>query len=206
MTSNSVSSKAKRLAAWLLFLAISPLFMATACEEETFIPRPRGYFRLEFPDKSYEPYQSECPFSFEKPTYSVMMKAKGYSEDNCQLNLEMPHYKATVHISYRPINNDLNEYLESCRSMAYEHRVRASGIDEIPQLFPERNVYGLAYNIRGEVASNYQFYVTDSTNHFLRGSLYFYAIPNEDSLAPSLDFIKKDLEHLMETVEWNSPN
>ena len=64
-------------------------------------------------------------------------------------------------------------------------------------------MYGLIFDIKGDAASEYQFHLTDSTSHFLRGSLYFNTAPNQDSIQPVLDFIKQDIAHLLETFEWN---
>ncbi len=184
----------------LFLLIVIPLAMA--CEEEVPVPRPKGYYRMEFPEKRYELEIAPCPFSFERPFYSVMVPAPSYSDSNCALNLEIPKLRATLHLTYLKIDNNLDNYLESCRRLAYEHRVVSDGIGETLQLYPDHNVYGLIYNIDGEVASNMQFYATDSTNHFLRGSLYFNAAPNADSLAPSLEYIVDDIYHLIESLEW----
>jgi gliding motility-associated lipoprotein GldD len=186
----------------LVLSIIIPL--ALACEEETFIPRPTGYFRMDFPEKKYERSEPIYPFTFEVPFYGLLLKAPTYSDSMCAINLEIPKLKATLHLTYLEIDNNVNTYFESCRRLAFEHRVASIGISEKPALHPENNVYGLVYDIQGEVASNMQFYATDSTNHFLRGALYFNAVPNIDSLQPSLDYLKDDIFHLLETLEWTA--
>ena len=118
-------------------------------------------------------------------------------------NIEFPDFKGKIHISYKKIDNNLTAYLEDSRTMAMKHIPKASSIENKQYEDPVKNVYGLTYDISGtEAASPFQFYLTDSTNHFVRGALYFNTIPNNDSLAPVIDFIKQDIQHLIETFEW----
>ena len=80
---------------------------------------------------------------------------------------------------------------------------KASGIKQIAIRDPKRNMYGLVYEINGMgAASPYQFYLTDSIHHFMRGSLYFDVVPNNDSLAPVISYVKTDIQHLFETINW----
>jgi gliding motility-associated lipoprotein GldD len=65
-------------------------------------------------------------------------------------------------------------------------------------------VYGLIYDIEGNTASSLQFYVTDSTKHFIRGALYFNVRPNIDSVKIVLEFLKKDVLHLIQTLQWKN--
>lgn len=190
---------------YFLIMAIVPALVLISCEEELPIPKPKGYLRLDFPAKAYENYQSQCNFSFEKPENAIMRKARGFSEDNCALNLEFPLHRATLHLTYLPLDSSqLNVYLDQCRQMAFEHRVKANSIDEIPRHYKANQVHGLLYSINGNVASNLQFYVTDSSDHFLRGALYFNTAPNSDSLAPSLEYLRSDIEHMLETLQWST--
>ena len=105
-------------------------------------------------------------------------------------------------MSYKPVNNNINDYLEDSRTLAFKHTVKAFDIEQNTISFPERNVYGLVYEIEGNTASSYQFHLTDSNNHFIRGSLYFNNVPNQDSIQPVLTFIKKDIEQIFNTLEW----
>jgi gliding motility-associated lipoprotein GldD len=105
-------------------------------------------------------------------------------------------------MSFKELDNNVVQYQEESRKMAFKHSVKASGIGERPIENKSEKVYGILYEIGGNAASSIQFHVTDSTRYFLRGSLYFYAEPNADSLAPSLNFIQKDITHLIETFKW----
>jgi gliding motility-associated lipoprotein GldD len=173
-------------------------------EDEVFSPKPRGYFRINFPEKSYRIYDSICPYRFEIPVYARMNQDKHNGANPCWLNLEFPKYKATVYLSYNSVNNDIGKFLEDAHDIANRHQVKATGLDEITVLRDSAKVYGLVFDIAGNTASSVQFYLTDSTKHFLRGSLYFYSAPNIDSLRIVVDFIKKDILHLINTTSWKT--
>jgi gliding motility-associated lipoprotein GldD len=184
---------------FLLFCFIPVL---SSCTEEASIPRPRGYFRIDLPEKSYQAYQTDCPFSFEIPDYAIMSPGSAGDSEPCWLNLQFPKQRATLHLSYKDIETDAAQLMEDSRTMAYKHAVKANGIEEKVFENPEDNVFGIMYKINGNAASSVQFYTTDNTAHFLRGSLYFYSSPNADSLQPVMDFIREDIEHLVSTLKW----
>ncbi len=171
-------------------------------EEGTIAPKPRAYFRLVFPEKKYVAYDSTCPFSFDVPVYAKMVKDKSYRAEPCWLNLEFPQLNGTLHLTYHEVHNDINQYLEETNELASKHQIKASGIEEKLVSRDSSKVYGLIYEIGGNAASSIQFFLTDSTKHFIRGALYFNVAPNTDSIAPALDFVRKDIYHLIETFEW----
>ncbi|MEX1189776.1 MAG: gliding motility lipoprotein GldD [Bacteroidia bacterium] len=173
-----------------------------SCTEDASIPRPRGYFRIDLPEKQYQMYSSDCPFVFEIPSYSVMSPGSAGDAQPCWLNLQFPKQKATLHLSYKEVQNNGNQMMEDSRNMAYKHAVKANGIEEKVFENLDENVYGIMYKISGNAASSVQFYVTDNDRHFLRGSLYFYSSPNADSLQPVTSFIREDIEHLVSTLRW----
>ena len=186
---------------WLTILLAGSLFLSSC--EQTFTPRPRGYFRIELPVKSYKLYDpAGCPFTFEIPTYSVMIPDSSPDAEPCWMNLEFPGFKGTVYLSYKSVNHNIEKFMEDSRTLAMKHIPRASGIEEIPLSFPDRKVYGTYYSVKGSAASPVQFFLTDSVKHFLRGSLYFYAAPQPDSIAPVLEFVTHDIDHLVETIRW----
>lgn len=187
----------------LLLLLLCSSFLFSSCESE-FTPKPKGYFRIDFPKKDYVTYNTACPFSFELPTYCNALPYAGAQQEKCWMNLDFPKYRAKIHLSYFDIKDDLTKHLEDSRSLAYKHTVKADGIEETPFLNPVKKVYGLVYSISGNAASSLQFYITDSTTHFVRGALYFTASPNCDSTAPVLKFIKADVTRMIETFEWKN--
>lgn len=188
-----------RLSLALLFIAF-PAF--TGCSEEH-MPKPRGFMRIDLPEKSYEAVETDCPFNFEMPIYAVFEPDLRADAQPCWFDLHIPQFKARVHFSYKPVNGNIAEYLEDARAMTNKHIAKASGIDEQVILNPEQRVYGMYWRVGGTgAASAVQFYVTDSTTHFLRGALYFNAVPNNDSLAPVIGFLDEDLRHMVETFSW----
>ncbi len=184
-----------------LFL-ISAFLFSSCGEEEVTMPRPRGYYRIDLPSKEYQPFLSNCPYTFEYPKYAQMQVDTTRKGERCWANLVIPKLHATVHISYKDVKNDANRYLEDSRNLAYKHAAKASQIEEYLIRYPEKKVYGIIYEIGGNAASSIQFHLTDSSSHFLRGSLYFYAEPNADSLAPVTKFVREDIEHLIQTLSW----
>ena len=120
------------------------------------------------------------------------------------MNLSYPQYNAKLHLSYKEINNDtaLNHYLEDCHHLAYTHTIKAESINE--KYFKNREIFGLIYYIEGNTASSTQFFITDSTRHFLRGALYFNQHPDKDSLAPVIDYLREDIVTLMETLRFKN--
>jgi len=195
---SSSSSDDNIVYSWLIIL----MLFFSGCNED-YTPRPRGYFRLEFPEKKYElAVPGSCPFVFEKPVYSTLSPDSSRDTEPCWYNLEFPKLNATVYLSYKKVDGNIEALIEDHRKITMKHISMASGIDEEALSDPRRKVYGVMQYVKGNAASPLQFYVTDSVHHFLRGSLYFYAIPNPDSIAPAEKFVKEDVNHLLETVEW----
>ena len=146
----------------------------------------------------------DCPFSFEVPDYANIEQDPRNIDNKCWFNINFTSLNASIYLSYKTVNNDLNIFLEDSRTLAFKHTAKAIDIQQKIINNPDRNMFGLIYDIKGDAASDYQFHLTDSTHHFLRGSLYFNNAPNQDSIQPVLDFIKKDIEHLFETFEWKN--
>ena len=200
---NAQCSKLKALGSKLLVLSSLLIILFSSCDSKQYQPKPKGYFRIDFPAKEYQKLDSMKYYSFEYPTYSTITPDYHSLHEKEWVNIEYPSYKGTVHISYKTVDDNLEAYLEDSHYMMTKHLSRAMGIRDSVIINPERNVYGLVYFLEGEgVASPMQFYLTDSVNHFLRGSLYFNVKTNNDSLAPVTDFIIDDVRHLIETIEW----
>lgn len=191
-----------RFSTFLLFISQSLLFTSCDSDEDTLLPKPRGYFRIDLPEKKYQSYNSDCPFAFEAPAYAFIHPDDAKNAEPCWLNIDFPRFKGRIHISYKQIENNLSTYLEDAHSLAAKHQLKASAISEMVVKHDSIKVYGLIYDIEGNAASSLQFYLTDSTRNFLRGALYFIAPPNSDSLAPVVEFIRKDVFRLIDTFHW----
>lgn len=173
-------------------------------DDEVYAPKPKGFFRIDFPEKKYRLYDSLCPYSFEIPTYSFINNDKHKGADPCWINVNFPKFNAQIHLSYKTVSNNLDTFLTDSRDFAIKHQIKATGMDETVIIRDSAKVYGLIYDISGNTASNVQFYVTDSTHHFMRGALYFNSIPNIDSLKIVVDFLRKDMLHMIQTFRWKN--
>ncbi len=170
--------------------------------EQSYTPKPHAYYRIDFPEKEYQLFDVADKFSFESPVYGKITNLKD-GQDGCWLNIQFPKYKGTIHLTYLPIDNNFDIMLEDNWNFIFKKIAqKADGVDPHAYSNPERNVYGIAYDIRGNAASPVQFFVTDSVKNFLRGSLYFATKPNQDSLAPVIAFFREDIALLMESLEW----
>ncbi|MFI5164291.1 MAG: gliding motility lipoprotein GldD, partial [Bacteroidia bacterium] len=188
------------------FLLFTFYFLLSSCGSDNdglVTPKPFAYFRIDLPEKKYSVFKDSCPFEFEYPSnYALVLPDKERNAEPCWKNVVYPRFGAELNLSYKAIQNNLNSYLDDSWSLATRHEVKASGMPETPIRRDSAKVYGLMFEIEGNAASSLQFYVTDSVNHFLRGALYFYAHPNYDSLAPVIDFLKKDVERMISTLKW----
>ncbi len=173
----------------------------TGCRHTT-VPRPAGYMRIDLPQKEYRTLDQNYPYSFEYPVYGVINTKPSADSKPYWVNIEFPAYKAKIYISYNDVKNNLPQLTEDAHTLAYKHSVKADAIEEKVWSNDSSHVYGILYDVKGNAASSVQFYVTDSTSHFLRGSLYFMAEPNQDSLKPVIEFFRKDILHLIETLSW----
>ncbi len=165
-------------------------------------PRPEGYFRIDFPERDYTIYENDCPFTFEYPSFAKVVPDESSNAEPCWLNIDFPGYRGRLHLSYKEVDGNVNVFIEDARKLAFKHTVKADAIDESMFFDHGERVFGTLYEIKGEVASSVQFFLTDSTDHFLRGALYFYVQPNKDSLAPVIDYFTEDIVNLMETLRW----
>jgi len=142
------------------------------------------------------------PYNFQIPVYAIAGRDSLNLKQLDWVTIEVPANRAQIHLSYKAINKNLGEYIEESRSLAYKHSQKASSIEEQIFINPSKKVFGTIYNIKGNAASPMQFYLTDSVNHFLRGSLYIKEIPNIDSLQPVIEFLNQDVLRLIESTEW----
>jgi gliding motility-associated lipoprotein GldD len=183
-------------------LMLASFVILVSCEA-VFTPKPRGYFRIDLPDKAYKTYDSLVNYRFEHPAYARVVTDIFTADEPDWLNIEFPQFNGILHLSYKQIEGNLALYVEDSRSMLLQHMAKASGISDSLIFDDQRRMYGLLHHISGKgTASPLQFYVSDSSNHFIRGALYFNIRPNNDSMAPVIEFLKQDVHHLISTLEW----
>ena len=205
MSVRSATRRPARAAAVALALAA----LAACGAETSALPKPRAYPRVEYPTGEPAAFALEvCPFAFERPGYTAVERDTTYFDDApahpCWFDLVTPALDGRVHFSYYPIASaaQFDELRDDAFDLAGKHTVVANYIDEQPIDRPEAGVSGFAFDIEGDVASPFQFYVTDSTRHFLRGALYVNAAARADSLAPVYAFLRKDVLGVVGSLEW----
>lgn len=167
----------------------------------SYVPRPYGYYRIGLPERSYHVFDTAAyPFRFEMSDAAQVQSRPG--NGGIWFDVVYPALNARINCTYKPVSGDLRGLSDDAQEFVYKHASMANSIPEQGFENPEQGVYGVFYSIRGNTASPYQFYLTDSTSHFLRGAVYFNCVPNQDSLAPVFTFMESDLRHLVETLEW----
>ena len=176
-----------------------------ACGEGSYTPKPKGYMRVDLPAKAYTAYDTAAlPFTFERAA-AASAELKRNEARLKWVDLKYPDLNGVIFLSYIPLRkpSDLAGEVDTSYQLLSKHFGFSSGVDERVFVNPESKVYATTYRLEGQnVASTYQFWATDSVRHFLRGSLYIDCVPNNDSLAPVLEYLQADIDHLLETLHW----
>lgn len=184
-----------------IFRLISLSLLLVSCSNYT--PKPYAYFRIDLPKPTYTLFDSSFPpINFEYSTLANVQAREAANEQEQYIDIIYKGFNGRIYCSYKNIKGDFRQLSEDSRNLVYKHTVRADAIIEKPYANAEANVYGILYQITGNAATPIQFILTDSTKHFLRGALYFNAVPNADSIAPVSAFIEKDLMQLVESLRW----
>ncbi len=178
----------------VLFTLFSIVLLS--CGDEK-MPKPKGQLSLEYPPAKYQKFSNSCGFDFDKNELATVK-----ATSNCGLEIHYPKMKATVYLTYKTVQNNLEKLLVDAQKLTYEHVIKANDIAEQPYINANDKVYGMFYQVGGNAATNAQFYVTDSTRNFVTASMYFYSKPNFDSILPAADYIKNDMKKMIETIRW----
>lgn len=169
------------------------------------LPKPKAMLRLEYKAPKYSKVDVRLPFTFEKNELAekiTSIKLDGVNNLS-GVNINYPIMRGTIYLTYKKVTTtNLDSLLRDAQSLTQKHTLKADEIESVLFENTEHNVFGMFYAVGGNAASQSQFYVTDSIKHFLTGSLYFYAKPNYDSILPAAAYLKNDIKHIMETVEW----
>lgn len=176
------------------------IIVLLACSnEENFIPKPPTYLRIDLPKASYKPFADRCPYTFDIPDFYIV---KEVESNNCHKDIDLGPLNGVIHFSYIEMTEPLAKYVNFANDKVDEHKIKATAINDEKILYPKKKVFGTFFELEGDVASPFQFYLTDSTTRFVSGVVYFNSKPNYDSLKPTLEYVKKDLRNLIETFEW----
>ena len=180
----------------ITLLVFLMLITISSCNEESVLPKPNAMLRLEYEKPSAQRVETNY-FKFESNKEAVVKQKNSKS-----VTIEYPEMNASIFMSYRKVNNDIKNLVSDAQKLSYEHAAKADGIR--PRAYENQlnKVYGAFFEVRGDAASQAQFYVTDSLNHFVTGSLYFDTKPNYDSIYPAAIYLQQDMGRIMESLRW----
>jgi gliding motility-associated lipoprotein GldD len=182
------------------------IFILFSCNSP-YIPKPSGYFKIDFPSKQYKIFnEPDFPYTFEYPVYATVARDTSFFGDPPEnpwwINIEFPQFDAKVYVSYKIIGQyKLEKLINDAFNLTNKQSAKASYINDSLINTPN-DIHGIFFKVSGDVATANQFFLTDSTKNFLRGALYFDTSPNQDSLKPVNDFLVQDLRHLINTFQW----
>ena len=183
------------------------LVLFISCNSE-YTVKKKGYYKIDFPDHEYQKFdQPGYPFTFEYPVYAAVIRDTTFFEDSTEnpywLNIDFPGFAGRIYISYKEIGkkNSFDKLVSDAFNMTFKHTARATGIRD-SLMRTDAGLTGVFFSVGGNTATAKQFFITDSTRHFLRGALYFDATPNEDSLMIVNRFLQEDMKHLINTLRW----
>jgi len=177
-------------------LCVLGALLMVGCGDENALPKPSAELRLEYERPQFRQLETD-QFEFQLNKMARLKEKNAHS-----LTLDYPTMKGTIFLNYRKVNGNLKKLLSDAQRFSYEHAAKADGIQEMPFVNPDDKVYGMLYSVTGNAASQAQFYATDSTEHFVSGSLYFYVKPNFDSIFPAAVYMQNDIRKIMETLRW----
>jgi gliding motility-associated lipoprotein GldD len=208
----------------LVFYFLSGFFIISC--NSNYTSKKEGYFKIDFPKKAYTTFdQPGYPYTFEYPVYATIDHDssffKGDSQNPYSINIVFPSFNGTIYISYKNIGgtsvykvknpdgsyrdsigkNSFQKMVNDSYNLTYKNDIKAYSIEDSIMHTPN-GLTGIFFKLSGNVATAKQFFLSDTTQHFLRGALYFDAAPNEDSLRPVNAFLQQDMKHLINTLKW----
>lgn len=187
-----------------VFLIAFLILLSFSCGRD-FVPKPQGYNRLILPEHSYRILPDTFPFNFEYSSHAKLLKDSSWLAERYWIDLYYPEIGASITLSYKKVYNSidtLNGLLTDAYRLTSKHQIKAYAIEESLLKTPN-GITAVVSELQGQVPSQFQFYVTDSTEHFLRGALYFNTASKNDSLAPSIEYVKIDIVHMLNSLRWN---
>jgi gliding motility-associated lipoprotein GldD len=192
----------------LVFYAIAILFLLAACNSN-FTAKPQGYFNIDFPKHEYQLFDKPgYPYTFEYPVYAKVLKDSTFfgetTENPWWINIDFPQFAGRIYVSYKAIGkNNFDTLIKHAYILTGKHSSKAYSIDDSLINTPNQ-IHGMFFSVGGDVATSNQFFLTDSTKHFLRGAMYFDATPNADSLGIVNQFLMQDMKHIINTFKWRN--
>lgn len=187
-----------------LFVMAGIFFVSCGTQEPHYVPKPKGYNRIDLPAHQYRYLNDSLPYEFQYSKLAEILPDTFSNADPNWIFVNYPRFQANFQITYKKIGNDqkkLKEFIEDAYKLAGKHQIRASGIQETILTTKSGHTFTV-FRLEGEVPSPYQFYTTDSVSNFLRGAVYFSTATKNDSLAPVINYLERDMLHMMNTLVW----
>ena len=186
-----------------LVVVVVLLFVFSSCgDNEMHIPKPPTYLKLELPNHDYVRYSNDCPYEFD---VSKMFNVKDVFNDSvksCHKEIELGELNGVINFSFIDMVESLSMYVNYSNDKVDEHKIKAVEILDTRIIREKDSVFGTFFELKGDVATHFQFYLTDSTSRFVSGVVYFNSVPNYDSLKPSIDYLRVDLLKIINTFNW----
>jgi len=183
----------------LILAFIGIYVLCISCKNDA-QPKPKAFLALDYPEAQYKRVAIGCPYSFEINAVAEISPSR--NRIPCWIDLNYKAMNGAIFITYQPVKNNLDSLLTDAQKLPLQHTIKADMIEGDIYTNNLHNTYGMFYEVDGDAASQAQFYLTDSTDHFLTGSVYFNSLPNFDSIVPAAEYLKKDVRHLMESLRW----
>lgn len=211
---------------WLTGTVTILAFLLVSCNSG-YTSKKRGYYQIELPAKhQYQKFEKEgFPYSFEYPVYGDIIQDSTYFDSTPEnpywINIDFPQYGGRVFLSYKQVGgkavikmkradgqfkdsvavNEFDRMVNDAFKLTNKNDVVSTSIKETPIKTPN-NISGIFFKVGGNAATAMQFFLSDTTKHFIRGALYFNTTPNSDSIKPVQDFLQTDIEHMINTFKW----
>lgn len=186
------------------FLVLFIILESCGKQDQNYAPKPKGYNRLDLPEHAYTQLVEKHPYTFEYSRWAKTLPDTFATAQKDWIFIQYPQFSANIQLTYKPLlkdQNRLKDYINDAYKLAGKHQIRASSIQE-QRVVTRNGRTVMIFKIEGDVPSPYQFFTTDSVHHFLRGAIYFPVATKNDSLAPVIDYLQKDMIQLVNTLEW----
>ena len=194
----------KRIKESILITSIFSLLLLACGGEEAYLPKPKGYHRIELPKHSYIALDSTLPYTFEYSKYAKVLPDESFMTEPYWIEILYPDFEAKLTITYKEVKNNFDSLVElsnDSHRLTTKHNVKATSIEDYVTVTPQ-GITAVVFELEGDVPSQFQYYATDSTENFFRAALYFPTATKNDSLKPVIEYVKVDMMHMLNTLEW----
>ncbi|MBT32039.1 MAG: gliding motility lipoprotein GldD [Thalassobius sp.] len=194
----------KRTKEIILITSIFSLLLFACGGEQAYLPKPKGYHRIELPEHSYVKLDSALPYTFEYSKYAKVTPDSSFMTEPYWIEVFYPEFDAKLTITYKSVNNNIDSLIQMSNDshrLTTKHHVKATSIEDYVTKTP-KGITAVVFELEGDVPSQFQYYATDSTENFFRAALYFPVATKNDSLKPVIEYVKVDMMHMLNTLEW----